>query len=349
MLLSLREPTLRWLAVSSCVLGVGCTGNLVGTADGGPGASALGGASAAGGIGSGPGSGGVLVSPAGTQVPEGAGLMPLRRLGQREHARTVSALFGAGVVSNVAFPDDARGASSYATPTVVGTVERDRVEQAADAIATQVAPRLTSLAPCAAGATERACAQTFVTDFGKKVFRRPLFAAETDALLALYDKLRAPPISDSHVEALQTLLSALLQSPQFLYHWELGPSAPLIEGQFLRLNGYEIASRLSYFLWASMPDDALFAAAAAGTLDTAVGVQKQVERLLLAPAAAYAFTDMVGQWINIEKLPGLGVQLHCSGGRDRSGRVGPSDPCRTMWVHSRGSMCAPRGKSCGSW
>jgi len=45
----------------------------------------------------------------------------------------------------------------------------------------------------------------------------------------------------------------------------------------------------------------------------------------------------------------LRVQLHCSGGRDRSGRVGPSDPCRTMWVHSRGSMCAPRGKSCGSW
>ncbi len=304
MLLSLRGPTLSWLAVSSCALGLGCTGNLFGT-DGGPGASGLGGASAGGGAGNAARSGGVLVPPAGTQVQEGAGLMPLRRLGQREHARTITALFGAGVASDAALPDDERGASSYATPTVVGTVERDRIEQAANAIAAQVAPRLTTLAPCASGATERACAQTFVSDFGMKVFRRPLLPAESEALLALYDELRATPTSNSHAQALQTLLSALLQSPQFLYHWELGASAPVVEGQFLRLNGYEIASRLSYFLSASMPDDALFAAAAKGTLDTAAGVQKEVARLLQTPAAAYAFTDMVGQWINIEQLPGL--------------------------------------------
>jgi Protein of unknown function (DUF1592)/Protein of unknown function (DUF1588)/Protein of unknown function (DUF1595)/Protein of unknown function (DUF1585) len=307
-MLSLRGPTLNWLAVSSCVLGLGCTGNLLGSADGAPGASGLGGASAAGGASNAAGSGGVMVPPAGTQVQEGAGLMPLRRLGQREHARTVTALFGAGVISNVTFPDDERGASSYATPTVVGAVERDRFEQAADALAKQASPQLDKLAPCPANATaavERTCAQTFVTDFGKKVFRRPLVTAEADALLALYDQVRAAPISYSQVEALQTLLSALLQSPQFLYHWELGSSTPVTEGQFLRLNGYEIASRLSYFLWASMPDDELFAAAAAGTLDNAAGVQKEVERLLQAPAAAYVFTDMVGQWIGIEKLAGL--------------------------------------------
>jgi len=128
---------------------------------------------------------------------------------------------------------------------------------------------------CVTGSDERACAQSFIRDFGKRASRRPLLSAEADKLVSLYDALRAAPITYTYAEATQTLLSAMLQSPQFLYHWELGPSAPLIEGGSLRLNGYEIASRLAYFLWATMPDDELFAAAESGGLDTADGVASQ--------------------------------------------------------------------------
>jgi len=158
---------------------------------------------------------------------------------------------------------------------------------------------------CVTGSDERACAQSFIRDFGKRASRRPLLSAEADKLVSLYDALRAAPITYTYAEATQTLLSAMLQSPQFLYHWELGPSAPLIEGGSLRLNGYEIASRLAYFLWATMPDDELFAAAESGGLDTADGVASQAQRMLALPQSSYLFTDMVGQWIRLDKLPGL--------------------------------------------
>jgi hypothetical protein len=246
-----------------------------------------------------------VVAPPGTAIEEGAGLMPLRRLSQAEYRNTIESLFGAGIMTTVRFPDEPLGPSTYGTPTQVTEVERDRFEQAGDEIAARVIASLSTIAPCDAGKNERSCADAFVSVFGARIFRRPVLAAEKDALLALYDGLKAAPISDSHTDAMQTLVSAMLQSPQFLYHWELGSQAPIVEGGALRLGGYEVASRLAYFIWQTMPDDTLFTAAASGALDSADGVVAQAERLLSDSRASRMVLGMVGQWIGIGGLPAL--------------------------------------------
>ena len=66
--------------------------------------------------------------------------------------------------------------------------------------------------------------------------------------------------------AIGLLIEAALQSPQFLYHWEMDPTPPVLEGTVVKLGNYEIANRLSYLLWGTMPDEGLFAAAATGKL-----------------------------------------------------------------------------------
>src|SRR5690606_33274630 len=122
-----------------------------------------------------------------------------------------------------------------------------------------VEQRLDLLAPCPAPEEATDCAARFVTDLGKRAFRRPLEAAEQESLLRLYHK-RAPTLG--YGAAIGLLIETLLQSPQFLYRVE----APLTavddpSRRSVPLGPYEIASRLSYFLWGSLPDDELFAAA----------------------------------------------------------------------------------------
>ncbi len=294
------------LAVFAALASTACTGDITGASPGGGGVTS-GGTLGAGGTGL--GSAGAPVVPApDAKVAEGTGTMPLRRLGVAEYANTIASLLGAEIATSVTFTADPQGTSTYPFPTLVGGVERDAFEQAADEIAGKVASQLATLAPCTAGGDERACAKQFVTSFGKRAFRRPVSDAETTQLLGLYDAVRAAPISLSYVQAAKTLLSAMLQSPQFLYHWELGPAKPVAEGGSLRLNGYEVASRLSYFMWGTMPDAALLAAADAGQLDTQAGVDTQVRRMLPLADTARLVTGMVGWWIRTDKLAGLQKQ-----------------------------------------
>ncbi len=297
----LAETALNLIVLVSAA--AACTGEVSSL----PGESRLGGpASATGGVSAGVGNPPV-VPAADAKVSEGAGLMPLRRLGVAEYANTVATLLGTGVTTSVALPADPQGTSTYPFPTLVGAVERNSFEQAAEEIATNVAPQLETLAPCAGG-DERVCAQQFITSFGKRAFRRPLVEAEVTRLLGLYDTVRAAPISATYAEAARTLLSAILQSPQFLYHWELGSTAPIAEAGLLRLNAYEMASRLSYFLWGSMPDAELLAAADSGQLDTEAGGDAQVRRMLPSANTSRLVTGMVGWWIRTDKLASLQKQ-----------------------------------------
>ncbi len=285
-----------------------CTGDITGGSPGEPGAGLTSGATPSAGD-AGIGSAGAPVVPSpDAKVAEGTGTMPLRRLGMAEYANTIASLFGAGIATSVALPADPQGTSTYPFPTVVGGVERDAFEQAAAEIAGKVASQLSTLAPCTAGGDERACAKQFVTSFGKRAFRRPVSDAETAQLLGLYDAVRAAPISLTYTEAAKALLSAILQSPQFLYHWELGPAKPVTEGGSLRLSAYEVASRLSYFMWGTMPDAALLTAADAGQLDTQAGVDTQVRRMLPSADTARLVTSMVGWWIRTDKLASLQKQ-----------------------------------------
>jgi len=105
--------------------------------------------------------------------------------------------------------------------------------------------------------------------------------------------------------ALGVLVEAILQAPGFLYRWERGLAAPVVDGKLVKYDSYEVASRLSYFLWSSMPDDALLAAAAANELATPDQVAAAAQRLLDDPRADVALGDFISQWLELTPLPGL--------------------------------------------
>jgi hypothetical protein len=120
-------------------------------------------------------------------------------------------------------------------------------------------------------------ARRFVTAFGLRAFRRPLTEAEVERYIQVYAS--APAVFSGHdaVHAgVRLVVQGMLQSPFFVYRSELSDAKG--EGG-MPLNGYEVAARLSYLFWNSMPDDALFAAAAAGELDAGEGVRLHATRL----------------------------------------------------------------------
>ncbi len=172
----------------------------------------------------------------------------------------------------------------------------------AEDVATRaVAERKSTFLSCTT--EDRACAATLVSELGRRAFRRPLTADEAAQLLSLYDAAE-PKGFDT---AVTWVLEAMLQSPQFLYRVEPG-AAPRADGT-LAYSGYEMASRLSYFLWRSTPDDELLAAAESGALDTDEGVKAQAQRLLDSPRAADAVADFFRQYLSLDALPDLDKDL----------------------------------------
>ncbi|HLL25580.1 MAG TPA: DUF1592 domain-containing protein [Kofleriaceae bacterium] len=130
-------------------------------------------------------------------------------------------------------------------------------------------------------------ARAFVTELGMRAFRRPLKPAEVERYLALFDSA-APvfPQHDAFKAGVRLVVQGMLQSPFFLYRSEISNTRAPIG---LPLSGYEVASRMSYLFWNTMPDDELFAAAKAGELDDADGVRRQASRLFDDPRTQAQF------------------------------------------------------------
>jgi hypothetical protein len=150
---------------------------------------------------------------------------------------------------------------------------------------------------------ESSCRRDIVSKFGRRAFRRPLDSNELEGL----EKLMAIPSSDSNLDeaqkaeaSLELGLRALLLSPHFIYRPELD-SDPASD-EIHPLNGFEMASRLSYFIWSSMPDDALLDAAEKGELDDEEGIRKQVTRMLADPKADALTKNFAGQWLLVRAL-----------------------------------------------
>jgi hypothetical protein len=152
--------------------------------------------------------------------------------------------------------------------------------------------------PCdPAQAGEAVCAGRFIDTFGRRAFRRPLTTAEKQPLEALYADARAK-IGLDFTGALGLVIQAFLQSPRFLYLWQ-GDDAPALEAGLVRCGPWEIASRLSYFLWSTMPDEALFAAAAAGKLGAPADIDAQAQRMLADPRARPTLRNFYTQWLGL--------------------------------------------------
>jgi len=153
-----------------------------------------------------------------------------------------------------------------------------------------VTHHLSQLSSCAT--TDATCRQTFIRGFGRRAFRAPL----TDAQVTAYDALFAAETSFS--DGVEAVVTAMLQSPYFLYRRELGAGT----GAVVSLTPDEVASSLSYLLTGSMPDEALLAAASAGQLSTPQQIDQQMTRLLQDPRAPDALMGFLTGWLGLDRL-----------------------------------------------
>ena len=138
------------------------------------------------------------------------------------------------------------------------------------------------------------CVRQVLEKFGERAFRRPLTAPEIDKLLPLVEIARTE--GQSVEVGVEVALRAILTSPHFLFRPELDPN-PNAATPAHTLNDFELASRLSYFIWSSMPDAELFAAAKEGKLQDPVEIEKQVDRMLNDPKSDALIDNFAGQWL----------------------------------------------------
>jgi hypothetical protein len=145
---------------------------------------------------------------------------------------------------------------------------------------------------------DAACAEQVLRDLAPKAWRRPLTEAELTDLIGI--STRVLDEGGTFEDALKWGVVSVLVSPNFLYRVEIDPD-PTSSTQH-PISSYELASRLSYFLWSSMPDDELFDAAARDELKTPEQLQAQVERMLADPKAQALVDNFGGQWLFIRGL-----------------------------------------------
>ncbi len=226
------------------------------------------------------------------------GARVLRRLTPEEYDRTVRDLTGVDAHHGARFVADpvVDGFHNDAAQLTVSPLLAEQLRVAAESVATEAARTLTRVSPCApATPTDAACARRFVAAFGARAFRRPLADDEVMRYLALHATVSA---AEGFGEGTEAVISAMLQSPNFLYRSELG----VADRGVWRLTPWEVASELSYLFTGTMPDDALFAAAADGRLATPAGVEAQARRLLATPAAREGMRRFVRQWLEVDRV-----------------------------------------------
>ena len=237
------------------------------------------------------------------------GSAPVRRLTNVEHANTLRDLFGATPPDLPEQPTDAVSAGSFeneARSLGPSDVRVARWEQAAMRAARHAVtdPGTRSrVLPCepASAADEAACGESFVRAFGARALRRPLTDAEIARYHGFFETQRAAIDFDAAVEL---TIAAMLQAPQFLYRLEVPDDIGATEGGNVALTAHEVASRLSYFVWESMPDDPLFAAADAGELSDPEAIAAQARRMLDDPRARGMVRNFHRQWLHLDRVLG---------------------------------------------
>jgi hypothetical protein len=149
-------------------------------------------------------------------------------------------------------------------------------------------------------AEEPACARSIAQTLGTKVWRRPLVESEVAQLTALYETARSS--GEPPEESVGWMVRSLLMSPNFLFRVELDGSPADTTPH--ALTQFELATRLSYFLWSSTPDEQLLSRAAEGRLDNPDELADQVQRMLEDPRASALVDGLGAQWLSIAAIDG---------------------------------------------
>ncbi|MBK8255996.1 MAG: DUF1592 domain-containing protein [Polyangiaceae bacterium] len=142
------------------------------------------------------------------------------------------------------------------------------------------------------------CVREILSSFAKRAFRRPVASDEVDRLMGLVDVARNE--GDSVDRGIELAIHGILTSPHFIFRPELDADPESAEPH--PVGDYEMASRLSYFLWSTMPDDELFAAAESGDLRSEEGIRSQVKRMIVDPKSDRFVDSFAGQWLYTRAL-----------------------------------------------
>ena len=218
------------------------------------------------------------------------------RLTPTQYDNTLRDLLGTESSFGAGFPADDVGVgfSNGADALLMTPLLADKLQSAAQDSSSKL--DLSRTVACAAAQRDDNCLRDFVTRFGERAFRRPLSAAE----LERYNTLAKAP-GDFDAGA-RVVVQAMLQSPYFLYRFELGqPVVGAVPGTYA-LDDYEIASELSYLLWETMPDDALFEAAKDHQLSDRAGLTQQATRMLQDPRARPVVRGFVFDWLGLTNI-----------------------------------------------
>ncbi|MBX7191585.1 MAG: DUF1592 domain-containing protein [Sandaracinaceae bacterium] len=230
----------------------------------------------------------------------------LRRLTQYEYARAVDQLVGRAhpetlmlypIDPRTPFDDDAD--EQDPTASLVNGVELLATETAEDLLA-DPARRDTVIGCIPSGPTDDACMRSFVERFGRRAIRRPVPSDDVDRYVA--GALAIATEEGDFYAGAGIVVRAFLQHPRFLYRVEVGTP---VDGtpDVVRLDDWELASRLSFLVWGTPPDDALLDAAARGELHDADGVIARAEEMLLDARAGEQAARIHAMWLGIEILP----------------------------------------------
>jgi len=231
-----------------------------------------------------------------TEVPR----TPLRRLTRFEYANSVRDLLNVDPSPAADLPADevTNSFDNNASVLTVSALHAEKYVLVSETLAKQAVQNLVGLSSCDVAATgEEACARAFAQSFGRRAFRRPVTAQDEALLMAAYAAGRT---GGSHAEGIEVMIRAALQSTHFLYRLETTAPADAAT-KLVPLNQFELATRLSYLLWASGPDDALLDAAARGELATKAAVAAKAREMLGQPKAREAI-DWFKQTLGAENF-----------------------------------------------
>ncbi len=232
---------------------------------------------------------------------------PLRRISRVEYDNMVRDLLGDTTRPANAFPPESplsSGVNFQANTyeAVSALIVQDYLQAAETLALTAVSNTNTlnnTVLPCQT--QDDPCAQQFISTWANTAFRGQLDSTESAALFQLYSTTKT---QFDFVTGIQAVMTAVLESPRFLYVMEFGSGTTT--GNVIPLSAYEIAARLALFLWRSVPDSTLMRAAASDQLSTVSQVQAQATRMLADPKAKGALDDFTTQWMQLQSTPTLG-------------------------------------------
>ncbi len=241
-----------------------------------------------------------------------------RRLTRAEYNNTIRDLIGLDIHPGNILPEDGAGGEGFDTvgdSLFISAIQIEKYLQAADQVLDVVVPDGTrgqgEMPPEIAEARKRilqslpdkntkpsAAAKTNLTNFARRAFRRPPQPTEIDRFVTVFDRAQERKLSFE--ASLRLALKGILISPRFLFLVEPEPEK---EGVY-KLGDYPLASRLSYFLWSSMPDDELFKLAEEKRLTDTETLRQQVRRMLKDPRSRALGENFGGQWLAINTIGG---------------------------------------------